>query len=401
MGQGVKISGGSGGCDNVFSMKKMRLLTPGPTMIPERVLAKFAEPVVHHRTSIFEKEFKEVQELLKWLFETKNPVLTLTATGTGAMDATVTNLFSPGDEVVVVNAGKFGERWTKIAKAYGIIVREIKVDRGQGLDVSILEKTVATYPEVKAVLFQASETSTGAMMPVKAIVDICRNKNILSVCDGITAVGIFKLPMDEWGIDVLITGSQKALMLPPGLAFIALSDRAWAAADASQCPKFYFDLKSERKGQEKQQTSWTPAISLIQGAVVALRILKEEGREALFRMHERLAECTRLGVQALGLELFSQSPSPVLTTVKVPGTFSVEQGKKIQEIMQEKYGVIIMGGQDELTGKILRLSHFGYVDVFDIATGISALEMTLDELGHPIQFGAGVGAVLKSFRESS
>jgi aspartate aminotransferase-like enzyme len=382
-------------------MKKMRLLTPGPTMIPERVLAKFAEPVVHHRTSIFEKEFKEVQELLQWLFETKNQVLTLTATGTGAMDATVTNLFSPGDEVVVVNAGKFGERWTKIAKTYGLTVHEIVVTPGQAVEMAVLEKTVVSNPSVKAVLFQASETSTGALMPVKKIADLCRAKNILSVCDGITAVGIFKLPMDEWGIDVLITGSQKALMLPPGLAFLALSARAWKAASASTCPKFYFDLTRELKGQEKQQTAWTPAISLIQGAVVALRMLKEEGREELFRMHERLAECTKLGAQALGLEIFSRAPSPVLTTVKVPANFSVDQGKKIQKIMQEKYGVIIMGGQDELQGKILRLSHFGYVDVFDIATGISALEMTLDELGYPVSFGAGVGAVLKSFRESS
>jgi aspartate aminotransferase-like enzyme len=401
MGQGVNTSVHKSLRANLFFMKKMRLLTPGPTMIPERVLAKFAEPVVHHRTSVFEKEFKEVQELLQWLFETKNLVITLTATGTGAMEATVTNLFSPGDEVVVINAGKFGERWAKVSKTYGVIVHEILVERGHAVDLVILEKTLAANLNTKAVLFQASETSTGAMMPVKAIVDLCRKKNVMSVCDGITAVGIFKLPMDEWGIDVLITGSQKALMLPPGLAFLALSDRAWKATETSKCPRFYFDLNRERKGQEKQQTAWTPAISLIQGAVVALKMLKEEGREELFSMHERLANCTKLGAQALGLEIFSKAPSPVLTTVKVPETFTVDQGKKIQKIMQEKYGVIIMGGQDELQGKILRLSHFGYVDVFDIATGISALEMTLDELGYPVSFGSGVGAVLKSFRETS
>jgi aspartate aminotransferase-like enzyme len=382
-------------------MKKMRLLTPGPTAIPESVLAKFAEPVVHHRTSIFEKEFKEVQEHLQWIFETKNLVLTLTATGTGAMDATVSNLFSPGDEVVVVNAGKFGERWTKIAKTYGLSVHEIVVNRGDAVEMSVLEKTVAAHPKTKAILFQASETSTGALMPIQKIANLCRAKNILCVCDGITAVGIFKLPMDEWGIDVLITGSQKALMLPPGLAFISLSDRAWKAAEESSLPKFYFDLTRERKGQEKQQTAWTPGISLIQGAVVALRILKAEGRENLFRNHERLAECTRKAATALGLGLFSTAPSPVLTTVKVPDSFSVDQGKQIQKIMQEKYGVIIMGGQDELQGKILRLSHFGYCDVFDIATGIGALEMTLDELGFKIKLGTGVGAVLQSFRESS
>jgi aspartate aminotransferase-like enzyme len=190
-------------------------------------------------------------------------------------------------------------------------------------------------------------------------------------------------------------------MLPPGLAFISLSDRAWKAVAESKLPKFYFDLTRERKGQEKQQTAWTPGISLIQGAVVALRILKAEGRENLFRNHERLSECTRKAATALGLGLFSSAPSPVLTTVKVPDSFSVDQGKQIQKIMQEKYGVIIMGGQDELQGKILRLSHFGYCDVFDIATGIGALEMTLDELGFKVKLGTGVGAVLQSFRESS
>ena len=280
-------------------------------------------------------------------------------------------------------------------------VHEIFVERGAGLDPAVLEKMLSEQKKTKAVLFQASETSTGALMPVKAIADLCKKFNVMSVCDGITAVGIFKLPMDEWGIDVLITGSQKALMLPPGLAFIALSDRAWKAAAESKSPKFYFDLIRERKGQEKQQTAWTPAISLIQGGVVALRMIKDEGREEMFRNSARLAECTRQAALAMGLEIFSSAPSPVLTTVKVPANFSVDQGKQIQKIMQEKYGVIIMGGQDELQGKILRLSHFGYCDVFDIATGISALEMTLDELGHPIRFGAGVGAVLKSFRESS
>ncbi len=378
-------------------MKKFRLLTPGPTTIPEKVLAKFAEPVVHHRTTIFEETFKELQELLSWLFQTKQPVLTLTVTGTGAMEAAVCNIFSAHDEVIVVNAGKFGERWTKIAKAYGLKVHEIMVDRGKALDPSDLEKKLNEFSSTKAVLFQASETSTGALMPVKAITELCAKHKVLSVCDGITAVGIFDLPMDAWGIDVLITGSQKALMLPPGLAFIALSDRAWKATESSTCPKFYLNLTSEKKNQAKQQTSWTPAISLIQGGVVSLGMLKHEGLSSLFEHHEKLASATRNAARALGLELFSAAPSPVLTTVCVPSSFSVDQGKKIQKIMQEKYGVIIMGGQDELQGKILRLSHFGYCDLFDVATGISALELALHELGYPLEFGKGVGAVLKTF----
>ena len=380
-------------------MKKIRLLTPGPTAIPEAVLAKFAEPVIHHRTTLFEAEFKKLQEHLSWLFQTKQPVLTLTCTGTGAMEAAVSGLFSPGDRVMVVNGGKFGERWGKIAGIYGLEVLEMVLERGAAADPSAIEALIEKNPGVKAVLFQASETSTGALMPVKAIAELCKKHKLLSVCDGITAVGIFDLPMDTWGLDVLITGSQKALMLPPGLAFIALSANAWKAAEQSKSPKYYFDLHREKKMQEKQQTSWTPGISLIQGGVTSLGMLREEGLPALFERHEKLARCTRAAAGALGLELFSKSPSPVLTTVRVPSHFSVDQGKQIQKIMQEKYGVIITGGQDELQGKILRLSHFGYCDLFDVATGIAALEMALSDLGHPVTLGSGVGAVLSEWRK--
>ncbi|MBS1959615.1 MAG: alanine--glyoxylate aminotransferase family protein [Bdellovibrionales bacterium] len=379
-------------------MKKYRLLTPGPTAIPENVLAKFAEPIIHHRTSLFEVQFKKVQDNLQWLFQTKQPVLTLTATGTGAMDATVTNLFSPGDEVITVNGGKFGERWTKICRAYGVKAHEIVVDRGAAVDAVAIEKLLSANPHTKAVLFQASETSTGTLMPIQKIVELCHKKNVLSICDGITAVGIFNVPMDDWGLDVLITGSQKALMLPPGLAFISLSERAYKAAESSKLPKFYFNLIKERDSQAKQQTAWTPAISLVTGAVESLQMLRDQGREALFAAHEKMAEATRNAARALGLELFSSAPSPVLTTVKVPASFSVDQGKKITKIMQEKYGVIITGGQDELAGKILRFSHFGYTDLFDIVNGISALELTLHELGYQVEFGTGVGAVLKTYQ---
>ncbi len=382
-------------------MKKIRLLTPGPTAIPESVLSKFSEPVVHHRTSLFEAEFKILQEHLRWLFQTKNDVLTLTCTGTGAMEAAVAGIFSSGDEVIVVNAGKFGERFGKIARVYGLQVHEIIVERGRAVEPAALEQKLQDHPGVKGVLFQASETSTGALMPVHAIINLCKKHRVLSVCDGITAVGIFDLPMDAWGIDVLLTGSQKALMLPPGLAFIALSDSAWAKASASTAPKYYFDLHRERKMQQKQQTAWTPGISLIQGGVKALGLLREEGLPAIFARHERLASATRAAVQAMGLELFSSAPSPVLTAVKVPVRFSVDEGKRIQKVMQDEYGVIITGGQDELQGKILRLSHFGYCDVFDVMTGIGALEMALADLGHPVAFGAGTGAVLTSYRNQA
>ena len=382
-------------------MKKFRLLTPGPTAIPETVLSKLGEPMIHHRTSLFEEQFKKLQDLLKWLFQTKQEVLTLTCTGTGAMEAAVANLFSPGEAVITLNAGKFGERWTKIAKAHGLAVYELMLERGKAFNPDLLEAVLEEHPEVRGVLFQASETSTGALMPVKKIVDLCKAYEVLSVCDGITAVGIFDLPMDAWGIDVLITGSQKALMLPPGLSFIALSEKAWKANETSKCTKFYLDLKREKKMQLIQQTAWTPAISLVIAGVESLSLLKAEGLDGLFKHHELLALCTRNAVLALGLELFSEAPSPVLTTVKMPASFSVDQGKKIPKIMQEKYGVIITGGQDELQGKIIRLSHFGYCDVFDISNGIAALEMALDELGYPVEFGTGVGSILKTYRKST
>lgn len=380
-------------------MKKIRLLTPGPTAIPESVLSKFAEPIVHHRTTLFEAQFKTFQDDLQWLFQTKSLVLTLTATGTGAMDATICNLFSPGEEVITIAGGKFGERWTKISQAYGVVAHEIKVEWGKSVTVEEVEAALKAHPKATAVLFQASETSTGAMMPVKGIVDLCKSKGVLSVVDGITAVGIFELPMDAWGIDVLLTGSQKALMLPPGLAFVAMSDRAWKKTETAKCPKYYFDLNKEKKMQMKQQTAWTPAISLIAGGVESLGLLRAKGLPALFAHHEILAKCTRAAAKALGLELFAEHPGPVITSVKVPAKFSVDQGVQIQKIMQDKYGVIVTGGQDEIKGKILRLTHFGYTDVFDVMNGIGALELVLSELGYSVNFGAGVGAVLKTYKE--
>ncbi len=382
-------------------MKKFRLLTPGPTAVPEKVYAKFAEPIVHHRTSLFESQFKQLREQLQWLFQTRQPVLVLSASGTGSMDAAVSNLFSPNDEVVVVNGGKFAERWVKIAKAYQLKVTEIKVERGQAVTPQAVEEALIQNKNIKGVLFQASETSTGAMMPVKQIVDLCKKHSVLSVCDGISAVGIFDLPMDAWGIDALITGSQKAIMLPPGLAFLAFSERAWKAAEQSKISKFYFDLLNERAWQEKLQCAWTPPISLIQGAVVAMTMLQEQGLHEGFNLYARLGAATRAAVRAIGLEFFSPTQSPVLTTVKVPSTFSIDQGKAISKIMQDKYGVIIAGGQDELNGKILRLSHFGYVDIFDVVSGISALEFALVELGYPLEFGVGVGAALKTYYEGT
>ena len=239
-------------------MNKTYLLTPGPTPIPETVTATFAQPIIHHRTPAFESLFEQVRSDLKYLFQTQQDVILLTATGTRAMDAAVSNLFRRGDQVIVINTGEFGERWALISKTYGLKPIEIILPPGEALELSVLEQTVRSTPEAKAILFQASETSTGAAMPVRQICEIAQRSGILSVCDAITACGVIDLPMDTWGIDVMITGSQKALMIPPGLSMIALSNRAWASTETSDLPHFYFDLRRERKNLPKNQTAWTP-----------------------------------------------------------------------------------------------------------------------------------------------
>jgi aspartate aminotransferase-like enzyme len=379
-------------------MNKTYLLTPGPTPIPETVLAVLSQPIIHHRTPEFETLFKDVQTGLKYLFQTSQEVILLAATGSGAMDATVSNLFSPEDSVIVLNAGKFGERWTKIAKVYGLQVFELQVAAGSTVRPEQVRQLVEKHPEAKAILFQACETSTGVQLPTREICEIASQAKMLSVCDAITACGVIELPMDAWGIDVLLTGSQKALMLPPGLSMIALSQKAWALSESSKLPHFYFDLKKERKAVAKNQTSWTPAISLIMGLKESLRIIQAEGLPQLFKRHDLLARATRAAVQALGLETLGGSASSTsVTAVKVPAT--IADGKKIPKTMRSKYGVVIAGGQDELEGKIFRLSHFGYCGPFDVVTGISALELTLKELGHPVELGRGVGAVLKTISE--
>jgi aspartate aminotransferase-like enzyme len=379
-------------------MKKIYLLTPGPTPLPESVSAAFARPIIHHRTPAFEALFEEVKTGLKYVYQTKQDVIALASTGTGAMDAAVTNLFRRGEKVITINGGKFGQRWTKIAKVYGLVPVEITLAPGDAVEPRQVEEAVRANPDAKGILFQASETSTGVQMPTQEICRIARSANMLSVCDAITACGVFHLPMDEWGIDCLISGSQKAFMIPPGLSMIALSDRAWAKSESSDLPKFYFDLAKERKALGKNQTAWTPAISLIQGLQESLAMIRKEGLENTFKRHDLLARATRAAVSALGLEMLAKkAPSTAVTAVKVPA--AIKEGKKIPKLMREKYGVTIAGGQDELEGKIFRLSHFGYCDKFDITTGISCLELVLNELGHKVEFGKGVGAVLRTFAE--
>lgn len=361
-------------------MKRL-LLAPGPTPVPDSVNAAIAQPIIHHRTPEFEAIFARVRDGLKWLYQTRQEVLTLAATGSGAMEAALVNLCSPQDAIVTINAGKFGERWTKIGKAYGLQVTEVFVERGRAVDLDRVKQAIRNTKGAKALFFQASETSTGSKLPTRELTALAQENGLLSVCDAITACGVYDLPMDAWGIDAMITGSQKALMLPPGLSFIALSEKAWKTSEQAKLPRFYFDLRKELKSQLKNQTAWTPAITLIIGAAEALRLMQAEGLQNLFNRHSTLARITREGVAALGLEVLSKDcPSESCTAVKVPG--SIADGKQIPKLLRQKYAMTITGGQDELEGKIFRLSHFGYVTESEVREGLSRLKLALEELGY-------------------
>jgi aspartate aminotransferase-like enzyme len=352
-----------------------------------------AEPIIHHRTPEFSKIFSEVRVGLKKLFQTEQDVLTLASSGTGAMEAAVVNLLSAGDNVIVVNGGKFGERWTKICQTYGVNVEEIKVEWGQGVGIEAVKAALEKVPDAKAVLVQASETSTTAVHPVEEIAKITRERDTLLIVDGITAVGVFDVPMDRWGIDVLVTGSQKALMLPPGLAFIALSERAWKRADKAHLPGFYFDLKRERKNQADNTTAYTPAVTLVIGLAAVLTMLEKETYPGVFARHARLAAATRAASEALGLKLLAPTaPSPAATGFFLPAGV---EGGKLTKYLRDKVGVDIAGGQDHLKGKILRVAHIGYFGNFDIITAVAAIEMGLAKFGARVDFGSGLAAAEK------
>ncbi len=350
-----------------------------------------ARPILHHRTPQFEALMTEVCAGLQTLFQTREPVLMLASSGTGVMEAAVVNLLSRGDRVITVDAGKFGARWEKLCRTYGVEPIVLRCERGQALHPARLEEALARNPGVKAVLFQASETSTGTRMPVREICALARRFGALSICDAITAMGVFELPMDAWDIDCLMTASQKALMLPPGLSFIALSARAWEAQARADLPRFYFDLAREKKAQLRSQSAWTPATTLIMGLQESLRLILSEGLPRVFARHERLGQATRQAARALGLGILAEeAPSAAVTAVQVPA--SINDGKLIPRLMRDRYDVVIAGGQDELEGRIFRLSHFGNCSAADILTGITALEQTLRDLGHPFTAGAGIEA---------
>lgn len=376
---------------------KKRLFTPGPTPVPETVMLKMAEPIIHHRNPEFGEILTRVHQNLQYLFQTQQPVIVLTSSGTGGVESSFVSLFSPGDTIITCNGGKFGERWVKMPKAYGLNVVELKIEWGKAATPAQVTEALKAHPEAKAVYIVHSETSTGTASDVKELAKVIReNSNALVCVDGITAVGAHEMKFDEWGIDVCVTGSQKGLMIPPGLAFIALSKRAIEKMDSSTLPKFYFDLKKALKSWQSNDTPWTPAVSLVIGVDAALQMIKAEGIENIWKRHERLANAIRCGVSALGLKLFSESASYAVTPVWLPEGV---EWKAFNKILKQKYGITIAGGQDDYAGKIFRISHLGYYDEFDMVTMMTALEMTLKECGYQFETGAGVQAVIRSFQQ--
>jgi aspartate aminotransferase-like enzyme len=375
---------------------KKYLLAPGPTPVPPEVLVSMAMPIIHHRSPDFVPILDSAKKGLQWIYQTKNDVLILCSTGTGGMVAAVNNFFSQGEKVLVINGGKFGERWVKIAQAYGLNVVEIPVEWSYSVDVNRVEEELKKNPDIKGVFIQASETSTGVYHDIETVGKIVKNyEDTLFIVDSISALVAHDIKTDEWGIDVMVSGSQKGFMLPPGLAFISVSEKAWKRNEKSKMPRFYFNLKKERENLAKNQTNFTSAVSLIIGLNEALKLMQKEGLDNIFLRHALLAHATREAAKEIGLNLFPKStPSNAVTAIEAPQGID---GQVIYKTLREKHGITAAGGQDKLKGKIFRFAHLGYADKFDVIVGISALEMTLKELGYPVTFGKGVAKAEEIF----
>ena len=380
-------------------MQKKYLMTPGPTPVPAEVMLKMAAPIIHHRTPDFSAAFAEAITNLKYVFQTEGDVLLFACSGTGVMEAAIANCFCAGDTVIVCRNGKFGDRQKKIAETYGLTVVDLQYGWTEVVRPADVAAALEEHPEARGVIVTQSETSTGVLNDVRAIGQIVGPlENVVLIVDSITGIGAVECKTDEWGLDVVMTGSQKGLMLPPGLAACTVSKKAWRAYERSTLPKFYFDWMSYQKNVAKDTTPFTPAVTLVLGLNESLRMIREEGIENTIARHSRLAEATRCGIEALGLKLFApaEGRGSAVTPAWVPEGID---GKKVVSILKNKYGVTIAGGQDDYVGRIIRIGHLGYFGPFDIITTLAALEMTLAELGYEFTRGAGVIAAESVFME--
>ncbi len=365
---------------------KERLFTPGPVPLPPQVIKALGQQIIHHRTPEFTQTFLEVREKLQKLLDTDRDVLMFSSSGTGAMEASISNFFKKRDKVLVINAGKFGQRWAEIAKRFGLNVIDYQIEWGKTYNKEKVKQYINENPDLKGILVQHSETSTTTLHDVEFLGKICKElDDCLLVVDGITSVGVYQVYPEKLGIDVLVTGSQKALMLPPGLSILYYSEKAEKRLETSDLPKYYFDVKAESKKQKKGQTAYTPAISLIIALKESLNLILDEGLENLERRHTVMAEATRQAVKELGLKLLSESPANSATGVYAPEGINADDLRK--ELL--KIGFRVAGGQDHLKGKIFRIAHMGYFDFMDMVQVIAGLELALKKVGYPVELGKG------------
>ena len=379
-------------------IKKQRLLTPGPTPLLPKALHAMMGSDIHHRTADFRKLYKQVLGDLKEVMGTQNDVIVLVASGSGGLEAAASNFLSPGDHVLICSAGKFGERFVEIAKAWGLKATVLKAEYGSAVSAEEVEKTLAGNPDIKAVMVQASETSTGAMHDIKRMGLAVKKTDALMIVDAITGLGTMPLNIDEWGLDIVVGGSQKAFMIPPGIAFVTISQKAWKASETAKLPRFYFDLKKELKNAVNGESAWTPSIALLLAMAEALVYIKQLGMDKLIENAEMLARATREAAKALGLRLFSSSPGNSVTSILAPE--GMDSGVIVKEF-RNRFGSIIANGQGSMQGQIFRIAHLGYFDISDVFTMIAQLELILAANGYPVEFGKGVAAVQNVYADAA
>jgi aspartate aminotransferase-like enzyme len=376
--------------------EKRYLMTPGPTPVPPQVLAAMALPIVHHRSPDFRPTYRQVLDRLKEVYKTQGEVLLYTASGTAGLESVVANLTSPGDRVVAVSAGYFGERWADIARAYGCEVDHIAYEWGETPSADDLAARLAELGGASVVLVTQSETSTGVVCDVRAFATAAKEAGALIAVDAISSLGAVPCETDEWGLDSVVSGSQKALMSPPGLMAVSVSDAAWKRRELATAPRFYLDWERTRVAQESLDAAFTPAVSIVVGLNVALGLILERGLDTAFDEHVRLGRACREGVKAMGLELFSpdDDSSAVVTTVRVPDGID---GSQLLLHLRDRFGITLAPGQGPLKGKVFRVGHLGYYDVFDITTALAGIELVLAEAGADIERGVAVTRALETY----
>jgi len=379
-------------------IKKQRLLTPGPTPLLPAALHAMMGSDIHHRTEDFRTLYKQVLSDLKQVLGTSNDVLVLVASGSGGLEAAAQNFFSPGDEVLVCSAGKFGERWVEIMKAWGMKATVLTAPYGDAVQPDAVQQALANNPNIKGVFVQASETSTGMQHDIKSMGLAVKKTDAIFVVDAITGIGTMPLEIEAWGLDIVVGGSQKAFMIPPGLTFVSIGAKAWALADSAKAPHYYFDLKREKKNAANGESAWTPNIALLLALAEALKYIKGIGMDKLVANAQLLAHATRQAVQALGLELFSSSPGSSVTAVRPPA--GMDSGVIVKEF-RNRFNAIITNGQGSMKGQIFRLAHLGYFDFHDLFAIIAELELILAANGLPVRFGSGVTAVQNVYADAA